>query len=157
MGKYAIRSAFLTMLYLEQYHLQTKDNIDSKHRYARKIQLKREQGEKLWLDQDLHRILSDDLESFYTSQRKPGYLPEEESVAFFLAQKISEEEQTLLKNRNKDYLNKFKWYHSDSSKVFDIDMKKIKKSSDPESIYRWNEGKRLTMNLNVTLLKNLNR
>ena len=97
------------------------------------------------------RIISEDLELFYTSLQNPERQPKEDYANIFSAQKLTEEELTLLENRNNDFLNTFRWYESDDHTFFDGLMKEIKKSNDPESIYIWSSGFRLTKALHETL------
>ena len=73
----------------------------------------------------------------------------------FLTQKLTEEEYKLLETRNNDYLKTFDRYESYLNGLrwrnLAMDMKKIGKSNDPDSILSRNEGKRWTSRLHVTL------
>ena len=89
------------------------------------------------------------MESFYTSLQNPKNLPKEQAVNIFLSPKLSEEELALLRSRNSDYLNTFFWYQTNATRSddFENDMKKIEKSSDPESIFSFSAGDRWTSRL----------
>ena len=97
----------------------------------------------------VERLLSEDLESFYASLQNPKHVPKEETANIFWTPKLSEEELTLLRSRNSDYLNTFYWYQPDAKRSddFENDMKQIEKSSDPESIFSHSFGNRWTSRL----------
>ena len=137
MRRHGIRSAVLTILQFWPNDFKTKETVKQIHLAARKNQR--------------HRILSEDLESFYTSLQNPERHPKEESVDIFLTKKLSEEELTLLEKRDKDFLNAFPYYRSGHMHaLFENDMEEIGKSSDPESIFFRIYGHRDTIALNVT-------
>ena len=149
MRRYGIRSAISTMLTFWRLNLQTKEAVKEEHLKARKNQLMKENGKSvLFVD----RIISEDLELFYTSLQNPERQPKAERARFFLDKKLTEEELTLLENRNREYLNTFLSYRSDRLPAnFDDKMKEIKESSDPESIFSYSFGERNTIVLHVTL------
>ena len=92
------------------------------------------------------------MEIFYTSLENSNSQPKEEFAYIFSTKKLTEEELTLLENRNRDFLNLFVYYGSDGfSSFFERDMKKKEKSSDPESIFSRSSGFRHTISLHVTL------
>ena len=107
----------------------------------------------------MHVPLSEDLESFYTSLQNPERPTKAEYSDIILIQKMTEEDVTLVENRNTDYLSTFYWLSlSLSGRLidgFDEYMEKVKKklneSSDPESIFCYHYGGRWTSALHVTL------
>ena len=134
MRRYGIRSAILTILEFWRIDLETKEAVKQRHLEARKNQL------------------SEDLELFYTSLQNPDRQPKAEKAYIFSTKKLTEEELTLLENRNREYLNTFLSYRSDRLPAnFDDKMKEIKESSDPESIFSYSYGYRETIFLHVTL------
>ena len=148
MRKYGMRSAFLTILDFGRLNLKTRETVDQEQ-----AQLEKDRGRGVSVD----RLLSEDLESFYINLQNPTYKFEpkkfqrEETANIFLTQKLTEVELTLLKRRNNDYLNTFYWYQPDAKRSvdFDNDMKKIGKSSDPESIFSHSVGDRWTSRLEL--------
>ena len=136
MRRYGIRSAILTILKFWREDLQSKEAVNQYYHRARNVT-----GE---------RIISEDLELFYTSLNPERQL-NEDYANIFAAQKLTEEELTLLENRNKDFLNTFRWYEADDHTFFDGLIKEMKKSNDPESIFIWSSGYRWTKVLHVTL------
>ena len=137
MRRYGIRSAILTILQFWRNDLKTKEAVKQIHLAAPKNQR--------------HRILSEDLESFYTSLQNPERQPNEESAYIFLTEKLTEKELTLLENRDDDFLNAFPYYRSGHMHaLFKNDMEEIEESSDPGSIFSRNYGHRDTIPLNVT-------
>ena len=108
------------------------------------------------------RILSEDLELFYTNLQNPERQPTSDQkfvhTSYFSTRKLTEEELTLLKNRNEDFLNTFHSYgsgaHPESlrqAETLDSDMRAIERSSDPESVFSCCSGHRHTIELHVTL------
>ena len=90
------------------------------------------------------------LELLYTNLLNPEYQPKEEKAYIFSTKKLTEEEQTLLDNKNKNFINTFYDYGSDGFlSIFDRDMNKIQKSSDPETIFSRSSGYRWTLALHV--------
>ena len=148
MRRYGTQSAILTILVFRRADLKTKEAVKQQHLVARKRQLEREIGKRLTMFQ---RILSEDLESFYTSLQNPEIRPKIERVRIFSTQKLTEEELTLLEFRNREYLKTFRLYRSESLLRFDHDMRRIENSSDPESIFSNCVGYRKTITLHVTL------
>ena len=82
-------------------------NLDS-----REAQLKKDKGENVYVE----RLLSDDLESFYTSLQNPEPTekttslqnpPKARNSKLFLIQKLTEEDVTLVENKVTDYLSIF--------------------------------------------------
>ena len=145
MRKNGMRSAILTIMCLQRYCLATKEEVIEKHLYTRNAQLVKD-------NEVVDRLLSEDLESFYTRLRNPERVPKAEHVGIFLTQNLTEEERTLLNIRSNNYLNTFNSYYSDSDRnryvTIDWDMTRIEKSKDPESILSWSEGARGTLALN---------
>ena len=136
MRRYGIRSAILTILEFWRIDLETKEAVKQRHLEARKNQL------------------SEDLELFYTSLQNPDRQPKAERAYryIFSTKKLTEEELTLLENRNREYLNTFLSYRSDRLPAnFDDKMKEIKESSDPESIFSYNYGYRESFCLHIKL------
>ena len=152
MRRYGIRSGILTILNFRRSKLETKEAVKQIHLKSRKEQLKKENGKNVRID----RIISEDLDLFYTSLPKvrisiyPESQPKEELVDIFSTNKLTEEELVLLESRNKDYLDTFDYYESDKSSLFTRDMEKIEKSSDLESIFSYSCGQRDTLTLHVT-------
>ena len=148
MRRYGIRSATLTKLHFWRHNLQSKEAVIQKHRMARQDQLEMDNGNNV----TVQRILSEDLESFYTNFQNQEPQLKKENASIFTTQKLTEEELKLLKDRDKDYLNKFNWYRESGGpfSIFDEDMKEIGKSSDPESIFSQSCGHRYTIALHVT-------
>ena len=141
MRRYGIRSAILTILQFWRKDLATKEAVKEIHLTARKYQIR--------------RILSEDLELFYTSLQNLERQPKEEGVNIFLTKKLTEKELTLLENRDEDFLNTFTYdkyvlYRGPGPSNFKNDMEIIEKSSDPDSIFSRNYGHRYTIPLNVT-------
>ena len=174
MSKYGIRSAILTMLYLRRDHLKTKEEVKQHNLGVRKAQLKKEKGEtsvdfttrnhyseKL----SIKLLLSDDLESFYTSLQNQELPLVAEHSDISLIQKLIEEDVTLVENRNPNYLNTLgsfdfmnpyakyiKPYNPTlGPRSVDAYLKKFEESSDPESIFSYSAGHRWTQALLVTL------
>ena len=148
MRRYGIRSAILTILHFERVELQTKEVIQ-KHHDAPLFQLLKDIGVGHRRRLSFERI-SDDLELLYTSLQNSERQPKAERVFIFSSKKLTEEELTLLENRDEDFLNAFPSYRSHPS-VFENHIKKIGKSSDPDSIFTWLSGNRKTIALDVTL------
>ena len=148
MAKYEIESAILTTLDFGRLSLKTRETVDQEQAQFEKYQRR---------GVSVDRLLSEDLESFYTSLQNPKLVPKEiqreETANIFLTQKLTEVELTLLKSRNSDYLNTFYWYQPDAKRSvnFDNNMKKIGKSSDPESIFSHSVGNRWTTRLKLPL------
>ena len=148
MAKYEIESAILTTLDFGRLSLKTRETVDQEQAQFEKYQRR---------GVSVDRLLSEDLESFYTSLQNPKLAPKEiqreETANIFLTQKLTEVELTLLKSRNSDYLNTFYWYQPDAKRSvnFDNNMKKIGKSSDPESIFSHSVGNRWTTRLKLPL------
>ena len=161
MRGYGIRSATLTILHFRRENLKTKEAVKQRHLTATKNQLEHEMlwkhyGQSVFVE----LLLSEDLELFYTNLQNPERQPKSDQkfvhACLFLTQKLTEEEQTLLENKNRDFLNAFYSYGSDGVPHghrydFSIDMKAIEKSSDPESIFSCSCGHRHTIDLHVTL------
>ena len=148
MRRYGIISAILTILEFWRFDLQSKEAVKQQHLDSRKGQLERDNGKNV----AVRRIISEDSELLYTSLKNLKRQPKEEYVNIFSTRKLTEEALTLLENRNREYLNTFYYYGSDGlSSIFDRDMKKIKKSSDPESIFNYSYGYRNTIFLHVSL------
>ena len=148
MLRYGIRSAILTMLSFRRGHLIAKEAVKELHLQVRKDRLEEENGENVLY---VHRIISEDSELFYTSLENPESYPKVEKAYIFSTKKLTEEELTLLENRNEDFLITFMYYGSDGlPSLFDSHMKKIEKSSDPESIFCCSWGHRWTFSLHVT-------
>ena len=147
MRKYGIRSAILTMLNLRHSNLRTKEEVKQKYLDVREAQLKKDIGK----DEDVQRLLSDDLESFYTSLQNPERPPKAEHSNIFLMQKLTEEDVTLVENRNTDYFSTL-WidYNPYMEKSLPY-LEKFKESSDPESIFSYSYGGRWIFALHVTL------
>ena len=153
--RYGIRSAIFTILHFEQASLRSKEAVKQQHIEARQ-ELKNRLNNcgKNWI---FERILSEDLELFYTSLQNSERQPKAELAYFFSTKKLTDEELTLLENRNKDYLNTFRRYGFDDRfiqwdrprSLFNDDMKDIKKSSDPDSIFCLSYGHRETIALHV--------
>ena len=145
MRRYVIKSAILSILGFRRADLKTKEAVKQQHR---SMQLEKDQGKNV----TVQRIISEDLELFYTSLQNPERQPKEEYVDIFSTKKLTEEELTLLENRNRGYLNTFSDYGPDGvSFYFDSDMKEIEKSNDPESIFSRSYGNRWTIPLYVTV------
>ena len=146
MRKYGIRSAILTKLYLKRWDLRTKEEVKQKYLDVREAQLKKDKGENVYVE----RLLSDDLESFYTSLQNPERPPKAGHSYIFLMQKLTEEDVTLVENRNNEYLSTFVIdYNRDNE--YKKTMEKFKESSDPESMFSYSYGRRSTSALHVTL------
>ena len=146
MRKYGIRSAILTMLYLERWNLKTKEEVKQDYLDVREAQLKKDNGERMYVE----RLLSHDLESFYTCLQNPERPPKAEYSNIFLMQKLTEEDVTLVENRNNEYLNTF-WFDYNPDSEYKKTMEEFKESSDPESIFSYSDGGRSTSALHVTL------
>ena len=133
--KYEIRSAILTILGFQRSNVKTKEEVKQRHLRAQKV-----------VDHKVIDVISsEDSDLFYTSLQNPEGQPTAEQSYIFLTQKLSEKELTLLKSRNKNYLDTFSWYRYPS--IFDSAMKIIEQSSDPESIYSESIGYRKTIPL----------
>ena len=174
MRRCGIRSAILTILNFERYNLISKEAVKQEHLTARKNQLEKANGKNV----AVRRIISEDLELFYTSLENPAHQPKEEYVDIFLTKQLTEEELTLLENRNRDFLNTF-WMYGPGMSCYNIDkdMKKIVRPNEieafsdtsseasseasieasidpdsvPESIFYHSIGVRDTTTLHVTL------
>ena len=72
-----------------------------------------------------------------------------------MTKKLTEEELRLVDEKDQDYLNTFQFYTqlggSKSGYMFNNDIEQIKKSSDPESKFRYSSCHRWTSALHVTL------
>jgi len=155
MRKYGTRSAILTVLYLERWNLRTKEEVKQDYLDVREAQLKKDKGERVYVE----RLLSDDSESFYTSLQNPERPPKAEYFDIILLQKLTEEDVMLVKNRNTDYLSTFYWLSLSLSgriiegfdEYMELFKKKLNESSDPESIFGYHYGGRWTSALHVTL------
>ena len=148
MRRYGIRSAILTTMGFWRANLKTKEAVKQLHCVARKDQLEKENRANVIVE----RIISEDLELFYTNLQNPERQIKEECARFFSTPKLTEEELMLLENRDIDFLDSFSLYESDSiSNTFDWDMMKIEKSGDLDSIFSRNDGFRQTIHLNATL------
>ena len=156
MKKYGIKSAVLTILGFWRVRLETKEEVKQNHLEARKNQVENDELEKQ--EQDglnvyIERIISEDLELFYMNLQNPDRQHEQEYADIYSTKKLNEEELNLLKNRNKYYLSTFSWYEYLPN--FESDMKEIKESSDPDSIFSESCGFRLTFDLEVTLRRRI--
>ena len=140
MRRSGIKSAILTILDFWREDLKTKEAVKQQHLEARKTEE----------DVFVERMISEDLESFYTSLQNPECQLIEEYVEIFSTKKLTEEELTLLENRNREYLSKYISYSAEFPPHFDRDMKRIKNSSDPESIFCNCVGYRKTITLHAT-------
>ena len=151
MRKNGMRSAILSIVSFRQQKLKTKEEV-KEHLDARQNQLKEatEGEEKFAIVQ---RLLSEDLESLYTSLQNPEREPKKERVNLFLTQKLTEEQQTLLETRNDHYLKTFNWYNRPHWRKshFNLDMSFIRESNDSESIFSRSDGERWTSALHVSL------
>ena len=163
MRKYGMSSAFLTMLSFKRLNAESKEAVEHEFHPIRLIhnkistQLKNDNGENEnhFSDFLVLRLLSEDLEEFYTGLQNPKRQLEKHTATIFLKQKLTEEEQTKLKNRNKSYLKTFEFYKFiDNNGIpfwWDVDMHLIRESSDPESIFCYSYGGRWTSSLHVNL------
>ena len=159
MRRYGIKSATLTILNFERFHLQTKEAVKQQHLMARKDQLEEDNGKYATGE----RIISEDLELLYTSLQNPkrqhitrlnseDFCGITERANIFSTKKLTEKEVTLLENRSREFLNTFRWYGSEGRpSYFEDDMKQIGTSSDPDSVFTRNLGNRVTKTLHVSL------
>ena len=150
MRRYGIRSAFLTILNFRRYNLKTKEAVKQQHLDSRKGQLDKEIKKS---DLLVSRIISEDLELFYTNLQNPERQPKSDYASIFSTQKLTEEELTPLKNRDRYFLNTFSLYHGTFGfSNFNGDfLEAVEKSSDPDSIFSYSSGCRDTIILHVTL------
>ena len=137
MQKYGIRSAILTILDMWRENLISKEKVKRKYRVAYKAEL---QNKKRNFKNRLS--VNDDLESFDNNLQNPHTKPKTELIESFLTQKLTTEELKLVEERNEDYLELFFNYNcpgggsfDKGSLLFQKDMKKISKSSDPDSTF----------------------
>ena len=148
MRRYGIRSAILTILNFRRYNLKTKEAVKQQHIDSRKGQL--DKGIKK-SDLLVSRIISEDLELFYTNLQNPERQPKSDYASIFSTQKLTEEELTPLENRDRDFLNTFSLYdRTFGLSYFNEELEAIEKSSDPDSIFSYSTGCRDTITLHVT-------
>ena len=126
-------------------NLITKEEVKQKYCDAHKAELKKDKRARI------RRSLNDDLEYFYASLQNPESKPKAEDSYSFLTQKLTEEDLRLVHEKNQDYSNTFSDYYLLGPGKFADDVKKMKKSSDPESKFSYSSCHRLTSALHVTL------
>ena len=79
MRRYGIRSAILTIVDYRGYNLITKEAVIQRHLEASVYQLKKHNGKNVIVQ----RILSEDLELFYTSLQNPESQPKKDFSLIF--------------------------------------------------------------------------